>query len=65
MKRFLAQVHTNTKWQTRKFLNLTAYLFPHLKKKIVTVRPQVAGNTIIRVTLSEGPFLLYWKYKPQ
>lgn len=45
---FIQIIHTNTKWQTGKFSNLTAYLFPHLKKEIVKVLPQVAGNIILR-----------------
>lgn len=48
MHRLLARVHTNTKWQMEKFFNLTAYLLPHLKNKIVKVHPQVAGNIILR-----------------
>lgn len=45
---FIQIIHTNTKWQIGKFLNLTAYLFPQLKKKNVKVLPQVAGNIILR-----------------
>lgn len=48
MHRLLAQVHTNTKWQTENFFNLTAYLLPHLKKKIVKVHQQAAGNITLR-----------------
>lgn len=49
MNKLPAQVHANTKWQTGKCESL----------------PQVVGNDIIRMTLSEGPFFQSWKCKLQ